>query len=488
MTRLVSRSILAAVLIVAPLVAVDSSPAGAVPTGCDTGPDDFDGNGGTDLAIGAPRADQWGGRVYVEMKTTAGSRQVVLRPPKSSVDDAAFGSEVGEVDLSDHSDATVPCSNLVVGNRHGTIFIYRWDRQADTFALLNRITQRSLGPTLHGFGLGLATEIQATSTPAPREPVLYVGAVTTTPEGGGKVPRGAVVRLVLDRDGSVASDLIISPGEKATVNMPLTRTRTRLFGYQVVGTTDPDEVIISAPESTVHGHVRSGAVLDWRRGRRSELITESTPGVPRGADDHDRFGATMWLGHEAAAATGTPTSLFIAAPEKDIGDAYEAGAVWQMRYRPSADQRIDLSSARVWTQGSPGIFGRVTAGNKFGYGLQATSITGGRPEYAALTNLTHPVLVGLGTGTHYPVPPKYASAVSAWHDITDNLADDPFPATTAGHWSSGVVVSHLFGKAQDGVQVGLRPDSPSTEIYRAGSCSPPGGHCDFGAALTDTGQ
>ena len=199
----------------------------AAPTpGCDTGINDFDGNGGTDLAIGAPSANDGHGDVYVEMKTPDGVRTVVIHDPTSTKYGHEFGAQIGEVDLSDHSDPSAPCSTLVVGNAYGSIFLYRWDtRHEQLRAAQPDLPAADRARDCSGFGGALASPTMPGATPSPREPVLYVGAWNAQVHQ--REHKGAVVRLVLTAQGKVASRQIIEPAVSANCADAARRRCTR---------------------------------------------------------------------------------------------------------------------------------------------------------------------------------------------------------------------------------------------------------------------
>ena len=201
--------------IAAPIARAES----ALSPGCDTGSNDFDGNGGTDLAIGAPSANDGHGDVYVELKAADGVRTVVIHDPTSTKYGHKFGAQVGEVDLSDHIDPSAPCSTLVVSNAYGSIFLYRWDAETSNFVLLNQISRQQIASRLLGFGGALASPTMPGAMPSPREHVLYVGAWNAQVHQREHV--GAVVRLVLTSQGTVASHDIIEPAVSANARMPL---------------------------------------------------------------------------------------------------------------------------------------------------------------------------------------------------------------------------------------------------------------------------
>jgi hypothetical protein len=471
--------------------------------GCNTGVNDFDGNGGTDLAIGAPSANDGHGDVYVEMKTTGGVRTVVIHDPTSTKYGHAFGAQVGEVDLSDHSDSSVPCSTLVVGNAYGSIFLYRWNAATSNFVLLNHISRTDIAPRLLGFGGSLASPTMPGATPTPRRPVLYVGAWNAVVHQRQHI--GAVVRLVLTSQGNVASSQIIEPAVSPTARMPLAVRHAKGFGTELVGTPDPDEVIIGDDQATVHKNHKAGAILDWQRTGPVTLITENTPGVPGVAEPGDQFGYGLWLSAEASRASGTPIYLFVGATGEGVGKVADAGAALQFRYQPAAAQRVSTTGVKFWSQASKGVHGVPEEGDDFGEAFQSLTVSGdaaefivsadgddqdanGRRDYngevdvlgdGRFFNVTSPGIDGAYTRFAH-----FGDSLGSWRDTDDNLAHDPFPATTAAQWPSDVVVADY---GDDQVFAGLPAGSFQRPVRYTPTEACTNDFCAFGSSVADSG-
>jgi hypothetical protein len=471
--------------------------------GCDTGVNDFDANGGTDLAIGAPSANHVHGEVYVEMKMPDGVRTVVIHDPTNTKYGHDFGSQVGEVDLSDHTDPSVPCSTLVVGNAYGTIFLYRWDETKSNFVLLNRISRAQISPRLLGFGGTLASPTMPGATPSPRQPVLYVGADNADVHQRGHV--GAVVRLVLTPQGRVASSQIIEPTVSPTARMPLAVRHAKGFGAELAGTPDPNEVIIGDDQATVHKQLKAGAILDWHRTGKVTLITENTPGVPGVAEPGDQFGYGLWLSTEASRVSGTPTYLFVGATGEGVGKVPDAGAALQFHYRPAAAQRVSTSGVRFWSQASTGVHGVPEEGDDFGAAFQSLTVAGAAPKFIVSADADdqngnrrrdyHGEVDVLGDGRYFNVKSpgfdgpytRFAhlgEALGSWRDTDDNLAHDPFPATSAPQWPSGVVVADA---GDDQVVAGLTAGSFRSPVRYVPTAPCSNDYCAFGFSLGDSG-
>jgi hypothetical protein len=476
----------------------------AATRGCDTGVNDFDANGGTDLAVGAPSANHVHGEVYVEMKMPDGVHTVVIHDPTNTKYGHEFGAQVGEVDLSDHTDPSVPCSTLVIGNAYGSIFLYRWDAATSNFVLLNHIARDQISSRLRGFGGSLASPTMPGATPSPRRPVLYVGAWNAVVHQRQHI--GAVVRLVLTSHGKVASSQIIEPTVAPTARMPLAVRHAKGFGTELVGTPDPDEVIIGDDQATVHKKHKAGAILDWHRSGKVTLITEDSPGVPGAAEPGDQFGYGLWLSTEASRVSGTPIYLFVGATGKDVGKVPDAGAALQFRYQPTAAQRVSTTGVKFWSQASKGVHGVPEQGDDFGEAFQSLTVSGdaakfivsadgddqdanGRRDYngevdvlgdGRFFNVTSPGLDG--TYTRFA---HFGDALGSWRDTDDNLAHDPFPATTVAQWPSEVVVADY---GDDQVLAGLPAGSFHTPVRYAPTAPCSNDFCAFGSSLGDSGS
>ena len=126
------------------------------------------------------------------------------------------------------------------------------------------------------------------------------------------------------------------------------------------------DLYVSAPDSTVNGHVRAGEVFRYTitkdaatrvKATLREARSQDSAGVPGSAETGDRFGETL-----AATNRG---GVLVGAPEEDIGKIRDAGGVWFLRVN-AAGAPIASSS---WSQDSPGVAGAAETNDRFGAAL-----------------------------------------------------------------------------------------------------------------------
>ncbi|HZZ96081.1 MAG TPA: hypothetical protein VFE19_03665 [Jatrophihabitantaceae bacterium] len=181
------------------------------------------------------------------------------------------------------------------------------------------------------------------------------------------------------------------------------------FGLTLLGTPDPDQVLIGAPAAAPRDGGR-GAVIVWNRHHPSQLLTEHSLGLaPRTATDG--FGSTLWLSTDAANASGAHPYLFVGAPGYPVRGTNSAGAAVQVGYqRAGSPARVLPASAKVWTQARAGVGGQAGPGHRFGSSFQSLTITAGKPSYLVGTpgGDSSPGYAGqvleLGTGRVYDLP------------------------------------------------------------------------------------
>jgi hypothetical protein len=138
------------------------------------------------------------------------------------------------------------------------------------------------------------------------------------------------------------------------------------FGSQVAAV--GKDLFVSAPNRTVSGHSRAGAVDHYRIGDGGavlvETITESTVGVPGVAEADDHFGevlAPIGQGDTWADSSGEPSyigpiGLAVGEPSEDAGSRADAGTVTVLSFNTSTRR---LERARSLSQDSPGASGVV---------------------------------------------------------------------------------------------------------------------------------
>jgi hypothetical protein len=126
--------------------------------------------------------------------------------------------------------------------------------------------------------------------------------------------------------------------------------------------------VVGAPGDVVNGRDAAGTVTVFEGedgdGPFSSVtqLSEATPGVPGTAEAGDRFG---WSVAFSPFASGfTPRALAVGVPGEDRGSVVDAGAV--ALFTNTDDRLFGRASL---TQGTPGMPGRLEAGDRFGYSV-----------------------------------------------------------------------------------------------------------------------
>ena len=135
------------------------------------------------------------------------------------------------------------------------------------------------------------------------------------------------------------------------------------------------DLYVGAPEATVNGVRHAGAVHRYTLtpgGPRRvsvelrEVRTQDSPDVPGAAEAGDRFGSVL-------SAVGTGRGVLVGDPLEDVGDRTNAGALWFLRVDPSGV----AGQSQVVTQNTTGVAGRAETGDHFGAALGANGRTAG---------------------------------------------------------------------------------------------------------------
>jgi hypothetical protein len=135
------------------------------------------------------------------------------------------------------------------------------------------------------------------------------------------------------------------------------------------------DLYVGAPQATVNGVRHAGTVHRYTitpGGPRRvsvelrETRSQDSPDVPGSAEEGDRFGSVL-------SAVGTGRGVLVGAPLEDIGDRSNAGAVWFLRVEPSGA----AGQSQVISQNTPGIAGRAESGDHFGAAVGANGRTAG---------------------------------------------------------------------------------------------------------------
>lgn len=195
----------------------------------------------------------------------------------------------------------------------------------------------------------------------------------------GTADRFGAALAVGDLDGSGCADLTIgapgSDGGRGSVVLAMgsptgiqPNGATRLVGQSVgehfgasvavIGSSGAD-VLVGAPDRTVSGHARAGAV-DWYHvsttGQVSfvQAITQDSPGVPGFAEAGDRFGSVLAPGG------------YIGDPNEAVGTAVNAGTVTALSLN---SLNGTVSNGILLSRNTPGVYGVPEAGDRFGYAM-----------------------------------------------------------------------------------------------------------------------
>lgn len=152
------------------------------------------------------------------------------------------------------------------------------------------------------------------------------------------------------------------------------------FGYAVDalddvtqgGTPEPDAYAlgIGAPGVDVAGHDDAGwvgflAATDG--GNVAMHATQNTPGVPGGAEDHDRFGSAVSVNYLTGSLDVVDAA--VGAPGEDIGSDVDAGMVTVL-----TDVYDEITQGTNLHQDSGGVSGSTESGDKFGRTLDTVRV------------------------------------------------------------------------------------------------------------------
>ncbi|MFD2082383.1 FG-GAP-like repeat-containing protein [Actinopolymorpha cephalotaxi] len=130
------------------------------------------------------------------------------------------------------------------------------------------------------------------------------------------------------------------------------------------------DLAVGSPSAVVSGHDLAGLVRVWfgsasglNIGRGVTVISQDTAGIPGGAESGDYFGYSVALGD----ATGDGRAdLAVGTPFEDIGTALDAGYATVV---PGAAAGLNFAGSKAYQQGTGGVPGTVRAGNRFGWAM-----------------------------------------------------------------------------------------------------------------------
>jgi hypothetical protein len=356
---------------------------------------DFDGDGYTDLAVGAPadsvQGQQSAGAVNViyggpDGLSARGDEQFTAAPTDIGsvpAPGARFGAALaaGDLDGDEHADLAIGIPGSDPGglapqpSAGMAIVLYGSAGGLRTRAGHTTFSQNSIGVAddaeagdLFGAALTIA------DFDGDGESDLAVGAPGEGVDG--QVNAGAVHVLYGGPAGvRTAGDAFFTqntPGIKGLSGA------NHLMGSALAAADVSDngraDLAIGVPGGFINGHSAAGAVLVLY-GRASGLSTvddlwsQDARGIKGIASDNDRFGAAIAIGDFDGDGVG---DLAAGAPNDSVNNAFGAGAV-NVIYGSSSGLREDPDE--LWTQDSPGIKSRASIGETFGSALSAADFS-----------------------------------------------------------------------------------------------------------------
>ncbi|GAA4348973.1 integrin alpha [Angustibacter luteus] len=221
-----------------------------------------------------------------------------------------------------------------------------------TTGLIQRLTESSFtGGPARVAGDGFGTSVAFVDANADRCADVAVGAP------GASAGRGAVVVALGSTTGILGTGSVRLTG----------RTPGEHFGAVVVAV--GQDLFVAAPDRTVSGRARAGAVDHYRVGTGGaptllETLTEDTPGVPGVSEADDRFGSVLTGATQASGAPQANGSwLVVGEPSEDNGTRRDAGSVTVLSFNDTTHR---LSLGRVVAQGVAGTPGVSETGDTFG--------------------------------------------------------------------------------------------------------------------------
>ncbi len=235
--------------------------------------------------------------------------------------DARFGASVliGDFDDDGSSDIAIGAPGTPIDGVPGAGAVYvLWRGQV---ASAVRLTQLSLGgrPTRGaGFGSSLAWWPRLTAQGQP-DSRLVVGAPGVAVNG--RKQAGAVVIVEADQI-AFSLDTILSQGSGAP---GLAETGDR-FGA-ALAVTDSRWLAVGAPGEDVGKIVDAGSVTLLGPGGAALAYSQNSPGVPGAAERGDHFGAVVSAIGDLRLDDDTHVGVLVSAPDEKLGRARRAGAV-----------------------------------------------------------------------------------------------------------------------------------------------------------------
>jgi hypothetical protein len=383
---------LTAGLVLAASCNVGQSASAAVLDGClhSRSSIDLDGDGFDDAVVGNPYATVDGhpeaGQVTVlfgdaDGRIAEGTRRTLTQRDFGEIPEA--GDHFGWSLAVGRSDQLGSCAGMLVGapgedlgaaQDAGTAHLGTFttdDEGRPTDVVATTLTQAGAGGAVEtGDEFGYAVALTGPTQPDPYQ--LVVGSPG---EAAGSVPDVGAIH-VFRVQGSVSGVGQFLQGRVANsagARVPGKPEAGDRFGSSLAADAlDLGDVsqsfVVGAPGDVVNGRDNAGTVTVFEGedgdGPFSSItqLSEATPGVPGTAEAGDRFGYSVAL--SAFASGFTPRALAVGVPGEDRGSVVDAGAVALLTNKD--DRLIGRASL---SQGTPGMPGRVEAGDRFGYSV-----------------------------------------------------------------------------------------------------------------------
>ncbi|MBO0826609.1 MAG: hypothetical protein J2P24_02395 [Streptosporangiales bacterium] len=370
MRKLVRAGVAVAVLAAAGFAwAVNPPPAAAEPE-CLWISNDYNRDGRTDVAIGAPGATSAAGAVEVKVSEGDATHTYRVTPPDGRAGDQ-FGAAVAEVAATEGDLDQERCSQLVVGAPGrdvagradaGAIYVYAFI-QNQGFALVSSYTLDS--PGVPGtaqanarFGAALAAPFHADDI-GPVQTPLYVGAPGYTV--GTAKGAGAFLRLTFttDDDQAVDTGSIVT---QDSAGVPGAAEAGDALGSALAAT--PYGVVAGTPGEDLGSANNAGSVLYWHTDPAAETIgvNQNTAGIPGAVEAGDQFGSALYDIQEGREDTGNG-ELLVGIPRENVGRAVDAGMVTLI---PVVGGSFQPGRAIGYTQNTQGVAGTAEAYDHLG--------------------------------------------------------------------------------------------------------------------------
>ena len=362
---------------------------------------DFNGDGFSDLAIGAPR-DQVGGAADAGAVVVLNGSPVGLHQagnqrwtqsssgiPGRAARDNMFGAVLatGDFNGDGFSDLAVSATQQRVGTAFsaGSVTVLYGSAlglRAQGSKMFSQATRGIAGHpgNLHLFGWSLAA---AGFGRSPHEDL----AIGVPLDGaGGKSHAGSVTVLYGSDSGLRASS-----SQRWTQDRPRLADRSEagdLFGWSLaagnLGKANQPDLAVGVPGEDLGGITDAGAVnvlFGSPRGLRavgSQFRTQNSPGIQGAAQSGDAFGSALAV---ANFGRNFHADLAVGVPGEVVGTKAAAGAV-NVVY--GSQSGLTPRANRLWTRDSRRIVGSARAGERFGVELAAEQFGRSRLEDLAV--------------------------------------------------------------------------------------------------------